>query len=405
MKRILIDGRFIGVGDSIGRYVLELLREILKIDQENQYTLLIRPEGRKAIFDHFSNAEILNDQLMKNGKCEMKNSKSANLQIQVLDIPHYTFAEQTQLLKYLNEKQFDLVHFSQFNHPIRYKGRFVTTIHDLILLEKLSVRNLPKQLAFRKAMADAVCRSKKVIAISEYVKRAIVDNFDVFADKIRVIYHGMDHTMFNLESKAKSQKLKDFKEANKIEGDYLLYTGAWKKHKNLKRLFEAFEEVKSRKLKAESIQLVLVGKIDHNEPGILAEIDRINNEAMKQFRNVAIIPVGAKYGEELAIAYAGALVYVIPSLAEGFGWPPLEAMACGTPVVASNASVIPEILGDAAHYFDPLNTEDIAKAIEKIVTDKSLYQELIQRGLARADRYHWEKAAVETLSIYRESLG
>jgi glycosyltransferase involved in cell wall biosynthesis len=379
-NRILIDGRFIGVGDSIARYVLEMLDGILKIDDKNEYTLLIRPVGRPKLSAY---PELL---------------KAKNLKVVELDIPHYSISEQTKLIKYLNTEKFDLVHFTQFNHPVAYRGKFVTTIHDLTLVGHLHYFNLLKQLAYNTVMKDAAKRSAKVIAISQYTKDDIIEFFHIKDDQIRVIYHGIDHARFNNKIENRVERVAKFKKDNEIAGDYLLYTGMWKKHKNLKRLFEAYEQYLLKS--GSKLQLVMVGAIDEKEPEILAEIDRIN----AKFDKKMILTVGPRYGDELVTAYAGALFYVIPSLSEGFGWPPLEAMACGVPVIASKESCIPEILGDAPIYFNPYEIKEIKEVIEKVAVDASLRAELAKKGLGQVKKYDWEKTAKETLEVYEEAL-
>jgi glycosyltransferase involved in cell wall biosynthesis len=379
-NRILIDGRFIGVGDSIARYVLEMLDGILKIDDKNEYTLLIRPVGRPKLSAY---PELL---------------KAKNLKVVELDIQHYSISEQTKLIKYLNAEKFDLVHFTQFNHPVAYRGKFVTTIHDLTLVGHLHYFNLLKQLAYNTVMKDAAKRSAKVIAISQYTKDDIIEFFHIKDDQIRVIYHGIDHARFNNKIENRVERVAKFKKDNEIAGDYLLYTGMWKKHKNLKRLFEAYEQYLLKS--GSKLQLVMVGAIDEKEPQILAEIDRIN----AKFDKKMILTVGPRYGDELVTAYAGALFYVIPSLSEGFGWPPLEAMACGVPVIASKESCIPEILGDAPIYFNPYEVKEIKDAIEKVAGDADLRAVLIKKGLKQVEKYDWEKTAKETLEVYEEAL-
>jgi|GEM_PF-424895 len=407
-NRILIDGRFIGVGDSIARYVLEMLDGILKIDDKNEYTLLIRPVGRPKLSAY---PELL---------------KAKNLKVVELDIPHYSISEQTKLIKYLNTEKFDLVHFTQFNHPVAYRGKFVTTIHDLTLVGHLHYFNLLKQLAYNTVMKDAAKRSAKVIAISQYTKDDIIEFFHIKDDQLRVIYHGIDHTRFNNKIENRVERVAKFKKDNEIAGRYILYTGMWKKHKNLKRLFEAYEQYLSgchlesqRKISGDSspfakatedrsvprndkgeLQLVMVGAIDEKEPEILAEIDRIN----AKFDKKMILTVGPRYGDELVTAYAGALFYVIPSLSEGFGWPPLEAMACGVPVIASKESCIPEILGDAPIYFNPYEVKEIKDAIEKVAGDADLRAVLVKKGLEQVKKYDWEKTAKQTLEVYEEAL-
>lgn len=379
-KRILIDGRFIGVGDSIARYVLEMLDGILKIDHENEYTLLIRPLGRPKLDAY---PEL---------------TKAKNLKIVELDIPHYSISEQTKLIKYLNTEKFDLVHFTQFNHPLAYRGKFVTTIHDLTLVGHLHYFNLAKQLAYNTVMKDAAKRSAKVIAISQYTKDDIIEFFHIKDDQIRVIYHGIDHARFNNKIENRVARVENFKKDNKISGDYILYTGMWKKHKNLKRLFEAYEQYLTKS--GSALQLVMVGAIDEKEPEILAEIERIN----AKFDKKMILTVGPRYGDELVTAYAGALFYVIPSLSEGFGWPPLEAMACGVAVIASKESCIPEILGDAPIYFNPYEVREICDAIETVAGDANLRAQLIKKGLQQVKKYDWEKTARQTLEVYKEVL-
>lgn len=428
MSHILIDGRFIGVGESMTRYTLEVLRGILSMDSKNEYTLLIRPVGEKMLGDY---PEIIS---------------TPNLKVDILDILHYSLLEQTKLLQYLNKMNFDLVHFTQFNHPILYKRPFVVTVHDLTMVGYLH-RSRLRGVAFNKVMKSAVFDSKKIITVSKESKKEIVEHYHIDPEKIEVIYNGIDHVAYNSQLATCNSKLRNFKEHYNIKGDYLLYTGAWKKHKNLKRLLEAYEQfisgchlepfdsthglsVVERLDSGSCPQLVLVGKIDDREPEVSAEINRINskysvvsrsprrpgnlqnsgvdnNLAIQQFDNKKsnsqyepIITTGFIEEGELPTAYAGALAYVIPSLNEGFGLPPLEAMACGTPVIASNVSCMPEILGDAAYYFDPYNVDDIVKAIKKIVSDKQTRTKLIKKGLDQAKKYSWDKTARKTLEVY-----
>lgn len=428
MKRILIDGRFIGVGESISRYTLETLKGILKIDKENEYTLLIRPVGEKRIDDY---PEIIN---------------APNLKIDILDIPHYSVAEQTKLLKYLNQNKYDLVHFTQFNHPVLYRGNFVVTIHDLTLVGHLHYHNLAKKIAYNMVMKHAATKSKKVIAISQNCMDDVVEYFGIKKDKFKVIYHGIDHANYNTSIQDSGFRIQQFKEKYGIKGDYILYTGMWKKHKNLIRMFKAFEKyvmelssvndqlsingqlssnqletdsckvTENCKLKTENCvtQLVLTGKVDKNEPEVIAEMERINKSVVRRQSSVEsqnhqpqatndqlIITTGFILENELPIAYAGASLYIIPSLSEGFGWPPLEAMACGTPVISSNISCMPEILGDAPCYVDPYDINDIAKAISEVLSDNELRANLVRKGLERVKLYDWNKTACETFLVYK----
>jgi len=384
MKRILIDGRFIGVGESMTRYVLEFFSRVLELDLKNKYTFLIRPQGEK---------ELKRYPIFKQAK---------NLKIEYLDVAHYSLKEQTKFLSYLKEKQFDLVHFIQFNHPVFYRGRFVTTIHDLTLIGHLHYFNFFKQLAFNLVMRDAAKRSERIIAISKTTRDDIIDYYQIPKERFAIIYESVDHVRFNAKIIEQQPKIKAFKDKYHIDGDYILYTGMWKKHKNLQRLFTAFFGYKKRT--KNPIKLVLTGKIDKKEPEVIARIEEINKAFLPGFKDNSIITTGFIEEDELPIAYAGALSYVIPSLSEGFGLPPLEAMACGTPVIASKESCIPEILGNAPLYFDPYDEKDIEKAIEKVSEDKKLQSDLAKRGYEQVKKYDWRKTAQETLKVYEDVL-
>lgn len=423
-KRILIDGRFVGVGDSQTRYVLELVKGILALDHTNSYTLLLRPAGIKDA-EKFLKLEIpfanWDDDSEPKIKYKSLKTKRPNLHLQILDIPHYTLSEQTKLLKYLNEKKFDLVHFTQFNHPVRYSGKYVITIQDLTLVGHLHRQNMIKRVAFNAVMKSAAKDSTKIIAISKTTMEDVISYYNVPKEKFDIIYHGVDHKNFNMNVSSRTNEIKKFKEKYNISEEYILYTGMWKKHKNLIRLLKAYEIFRTQNTD-NRIQLVLVGKIDKKEPEVITEINKINfkiaqllncsiakkqgpaAKTIQQFSNEAIITTGFIPEDQLPIAYAGAFTYVIPSLSEGFGWPPLEAMACGTPVIASGESCIPEILGDAPLYFDAYNVLDIAEKMKTITTDTELRKDLIKKGLEQVKKYNWEECAEKTLKVYKEML-
>lgn len=414
-KRILIDGRFVGVGDSQTRYVLELVKGILALDHTNSYTLLLRPVGIKNA-EKFLKLEIpfanWDENSESTAKYKSLKTKRPNLHLQILDIPHYTLSEQTKLLKYLNEKKFDLVHFTQFNHPVRYSGKYVITIQDLTLVGHLHRQNVIKRVAFNAVMKSAAKDSTKIIAISKTTMEDVISYYNVPKEKFDIIYHGVDHKNFNMNVSSRTNEIKKFKEKYNISEEYILYTGMWKKHKNLIRLLKAYEIFRTQNTD-NRIQLVLVGKVDKKEPEVTALINRINSSQAvilsdqgesKDLSYKPIITTGFIDESELPIAYAGAFVYCIPSLSEGFGWPPLEAMACGTPVISSRESCIPEILGKAPLYFDAYNIEDIAKKMKTITTDNTLRKELIKKGLEQVKKYNWEETAEKTYKVYKELL-
>ena len=382
-KRILIDGRFIGVGDSIGRYTFGVLKHLLEADRENQYFLLIRPAGIK--------------QVKEQGFWD-----SGRVKVEVQDIAHYSLPEQTKLLIWLNKKPFDLVYFTQFNHPIRYRKPYIITVHDLTTFGYFGYQNPLKVMMFKKVMKSAVVDSKKIISVSKTTKEEILDYYKIDKKKIEVIYPGIDENYIRISKMDQADRVKlgnKFKKHYEIDGEYLLYTGMWKKHKNLGRLLKA-----SLKLST-GIQLVLAGKIDKNEPEIIAEIERINNHPIDAAQSSDPVFVAGFVPEELLpAAYAGALAYTQSSLNEGFGLPPLEAMSCGTPVVAGKISATPEVLGDAALYFDPENVDDMAQKIEELTMNQRLRLDLRKKGLERVKLYPWAENAKKTLKVINEVL-
>lgn len=426
MARILIDGRFVGVGESVSRYTLEILSRIIKLDQENEYTLLICPVGADVFADFFkipaNESEIMDFKSQKNHEklkleklVEKCKAKYKNLELNIINIKHYSLKEQTKLHKYLKEKKFDLVHFTQFNHPVLYKGKFVVTVHDLTMLGHLHRQNRIKRFAFNKVMKAAAKNSAKILTVSKTSKKDIIDYYGTPKDKIVVTYLGVDNK-YNLLVKNENSKIEKFKKRYEIPGEYILYTGMWKRHKNLLRMLEAFEKASAKgEIKDRKIQLVMAGEIDKKEPEVIAKINEINfgisnskflisNENLNSKISKKIIATGFVDEEELPIAYAGASAYIIPSLSEGFGLPPLEAMACGTPVISSKESCMPEILSDAPLYFDPYNTDEMAKAMERIIVDKELRKKMIQKGLEQVQKYSWNDTVGKTLEVYKEVL-
>ena len=272
-----------------------------------------------------------------------------------------------------------------------------------------------KKVGFNVVMKSAVKNSARIITVSNTTKDDVVSIYKADPKKITPIPLGVDDA-YNSRIKNEELRIKKFKEKYGISGDYILYTGMWKRHKNILRMLKAFELVISNRLSVDgsenrgqrtekNLQLVFVGKPDLKEPEVIAEIERINNSlTANSYPLKAILTTGFIDEEELPTAYAGALAYCFPSLSEGFGLTSLEAMACGTPVISSNASCMPEIYGDAAYYFDPLDVDDIAKAIEKISTDEKLRQELSQKGIEQAAKYDWSKTAKETFEVYKKVL-
>jgi len=359
---------------GIGRYSQNLIKNLLSIDHKNRYILFMTDEDAREF--------------------RSLNNKNQNVKIKITNIPHYSIAEQTKLPQIIAKEKCDLVHFLNFNYPVRYKGKFLVTIHDLTLFfypETAKETGPIKRVAFRLVMSRACKNSAKIIAVSKNTKDDIIKYFKTDPDKIVVIPEAADDKVFIEPSKKLIQNLKST--YHFAHFPIILYVGQWRPHKNIVGLIEAFSKLK-KKIPS---KLVIIGKIDPKHKSVQETIDKLNLKS-------DIVMPGFVSNEELAAWYKIASVFVFPSFYEGFGLPGLEAMAAGTPVVASKTSSLPEAYQDAAIYFDPGNSSEIADKIELVLEDDSLRQDLIKKGKAQVAKYSWKRTAEETLKIYKEVI-
>lgn len=341
-----------------------------QIDFDNQYFVFLRREN----WDEFQ-------------------PRSQNFAKVLADVPWYTLREQIQMPRILEKCGLDLAHFPHFNVPVSYKGKFIVTIHDLILFRyptrKASTLSAPayflKKKAYHQVINRAIKKSEKIIAVSEHTKKDILKNFKISPQKILVTCEGVD-----LSEQPPRDTSETILQKYGIIRPYILYVGNAYPHKNLDRLVLAFKEVAKRH---SGLNLVLAGKEDYF-------YKRLKKFVADSHISNVFFP-GHVDETDLPMIYREAKLYVFPSLYEGFGLPPLEAMARNIPVASSNASCLPEILGNAAFFFDPRGISEIAEAIEKVLTDNALRKKLIEVGKKQIQKYSWEKMARETLDIYK----
>src|SRR3989344_9411707 len=362
MERIVIDAR--ESGTSTGRYVDKLIEYLHKLEPEYVITVLTktpRIEFMKAIAPGFEVIE--------------SNYKE------------FSFAEQFSLLRQINSLEPDLVHFSMTQQPVLYKGKAVTTIHDLTTARfNNPVKNWLifkfKQTVYKWVIRRVAKKSKALITISDWVKYDVAQFAKVPPTKINVTYEAADKITDDPEpiSDLKNQK-------------FIMSVGRPQPHKNLKRLIRAYSDVQ---LTHPRLKLVLVGKLDANYQ-LLKDYGR--REAIKGVIFTDFVSEG-----QLRWLYENAQAYVFPSLSEGFGLPGLEALAHGLPLVSSRATCLPEIYKDGAIYFDPKSTSDMAEKIKMVLEDKELASKLRQRGPKVANQYSWEQTAKQTLELYKKVL-
>jgi len=352
-----IDARIIN--SSTGRYVERLLHHLQQVDTTNSYTVLVRKKDEN-----------------------FWRPSSKNFTVAVADFDNYSLAEQIGFKKFLTQLSPDLVHFCMPQQPIGYRGKTVTTFHDLTLVKTYNsdknwlVFHL-KQLVGKWVFKKVARKSDHIIAISEYTKKDLQDFVDIPDEKISVIYEAGETS--NGSSK---QYTLPFKR-------YIMFVGQQSDYKNIQRLGDAHQKLLE---KHPDLGLVLVGKKKAAE---------LKNEAYfnnKGYKNIFFTDFVED--DELNWLYKHTAAYIFPSLMEGFGLPGLEAMAHGAPVVSSNATCLPEVYGDAAEYFNPHDVDDMARTIDAVLTNEERRTELAAAGYERIKKFSWKKMAEETHRIY-----
>ena len=373
-KRIGIDARFYGpVGKGLGRYTQEVVDNLLEIDKVNEYVIFLGREN----FDIF-------------------NTNNPRVKKVLADVKWYTISEQLLMPYYIWREKIDLMHFHHFNIPIFCPTKFVVTIHDLILIKYPSLRATKlspvlykiKNIAYRFALNFAVRRSKKIIAVSEFTKKDILENFSIKPEKVVVTYEGVSKRLLKKENRNKdTAKILD---NYNIQKPYLLYVGNAYPHKNLEWLIDVF----CNELQELKINLVLVGKEDYFYTRLKSQVNELSRN-----NTCNVVFPGYVPDEDLFALFQESLAYVFPSKYEGFGIPPLEAMANGTPVISSNRASMPEILGDSCLYFNPDDKKEFRNLVEKIYSDNSVRDDLRTRVREQIKKYSWIDCAEKTLEV------
>jgi glycosyltransferase involved in cell wall biosynthesis len=303
-----------------------------------------------------------------------------------------------------------LVHFPHFNVPIFWFGKYVVTIHDLIKHKSKGIATTTrsplvywlKHLLYLFTVWSAVKRAAKVITPSNWWKEELIKRYKLPPEKVVVTYEGAEEKFKVQRAKG---KVKEILEKYKIKKPFVIYTGSLYPHKNVERLVEAVKLINQKlrfsnyhtTVRGNYLQLVVVCARNIFYERFTKKIKQMGAE--KYVNLVGFVP-----DEELVRIYQQAEAFVFPSLLEGFGLPGLEAMAVGLPVVASDSSCLPEVYGEAALYFNPLDVEDMATKIQQVISDKGLREKLIKKGFEQVKKYSWEKMAKQTLVVYLQVL-
>ena len=376
-KKILIDARLYGLENAgLGRYTINLIRQLSKQDKTNNYVILLR----KRYFNRLK--------LPKNWK-----------KIEA-DFRHYSITEQIKLPFILYKEKPDLVHFLHFNVAIFYFGRYIVTIHDLLMHHFTGgeVTTLPKplyfirRLGYKIAFSKAIRGSALIITPSKAIRDGIVEEYNVKAKKIVVTYEGVDDQIVK-----KGKGSKKVLDKYKIDRPYFFYVGNAYPHKNLKCAIAATRKVNKRA--KDSIYFVIAGSRGEFKKRLEEKVEAVG-------ANKDVKLVGYVSDEDLSVLMARSLTFVYPSFMEGFGLQGLEAMASETLVLASDIPVFREVYRDTAIYFNPKKADLLADEMIKVI-NMSEYErrELIEKGKSLVKLYSWKDMAKKTIIAYHIVCG
>lgn len=357
--KICLDGRVIGGALSgIPRLALNLIRRLIEFGTDHEFTVIVRPglpEGH----------------LPARGSVRFLESR----------VPPYSLREQYRIPLLLRKVKCDLYHSFTYAAPLLRPCRTILSVYDLIPLE------FPQYVGFVRAtyvrrVTGAVARGCwRIMTISEYSKRSICDRFGVAPEKVFVAPAAVDERFFAEGNSAPCAPERGFR--------YILNVSNKWPHKNAAAVVETLKRIE-RKC---DHKLVFVGQQNRRVIELIAQL-RLTDRVLLQ-ENVS--------DEDLVRWYRGADVFVFPSLSEGFGMTPLEAMACGAPTVSSPAGSLAEVLGDAAVLVNPHDVEGMAEAVLKVLSDEALRRRLVEKGRERARLFRWDDAARKVLAVYREA--
>jgi glycosyltransferase involved in cell wall biosynthesis len=353
---------------GIGTYIRNLLRNLARVDRETEYVLLCQQHDARV-----------GSQLGPNFRSVPEPS------------PNYSLREQIRVPWVLHREAPDVFHAPHYVLPPLVRCRSVVTIHDCIhLMFPQYLRNRAAYVYARASMWSAARQARRILTVSEASKRDIIHFFSVPPEKVVVVYNAIEERFAATPSE---EAIALVRERYQLNHPFVLYVGNIKPHKNLVRLIEAFAEIRQRGF--DQLKLLIIGDEISRLPAL-----RLAVHSHKLHKHVRFL--GYLEDETLASLYRLASVFVFPSLYEGFGLPPLEAMASGTPVVTSNVSSLPEVTGDAAILVDPYSVESIVEGITRVLNDPVLAATLRERGLARAREFSWERSVARTRQVYQE---
>lgn len=356
---------------GLQRYAQQLVKGLAEFDKKNDYILLLNEKA----YDFFY----------------VKQSNFKNIKVKTPPKIHF-FWEQVYLPLHTLFKNFDILHFPVSAPPyFQFSSlKTIVTMHDLTFIIYPETMTKISRLYWTFFMKRGVKTAKKIIADSKSTKDDLIKHYNIPEEKVKVIHAALTR---NFSTSLEASNFQSVKDEYGLPEKYLLYVGTLEPRKNVRRLVQAFHKAKSKKRFIH--KLVITGK----KGWLFSEIF----ETVEKLRlGSEVIFTGFVPDEDLPGIYSGAEIFVFPSLYEGFGLPPLEAMSYGVPVLVSNSSSLPEVVGDAGILVNPEDIDDIANGILRLVEDQNLRNQLKEKGLQQAQKFSLERMAKETLEVYEE---
>jgi glycosyltransferase involved in cell wall biosynthesis len=355
-------------GTGIGTYTYQLVKALYSIDKRNEYRFFWPG-------DEFQNLNPSKDEVF-----------------QSIVLNKDKFWEEVHIPTRVEQEKIDIFHVPQngIGLPKTKRCRQVATVHDLIPYIYPETSSSEYLIIFQNEMPRIMEQCDQIITVSEFSKREIQRYFNLPDEKIAIIYEAAEDIYQPIEK----NKAKNFvKQQYGINSRYILYIGGLSHRKNIIGLILAFWNI--RRDIAEDYKLVIVGKRNRSFKNLIKLIETLKIEDRIIFTDFVPVP-------HLPYLYNAADLFVYPSMYEGFGLPPLEAMACGTPVIASNLTSIPEVTGDAAVLINPHDNNSLAESIEKTLSKPDQLIQMSIEGLEQAKKFSWEKCAQKTLDVYEK---
>ena len=360
---------------GVGRFVQGLVTALVKLDRENQYTLMYSRPERNSSPPRFPTESNV-------------TARSLFLTERLTNILWYKLGIAVPIE--LIGPVADLYYFPDFALPPVRRGRSVITVHDLSFLLVPDCADARLRAHLEKVVPMSVRYADFVTADSENTRSELTALLDVEPNRVAVVYGGVDDQFHPVVDEAQLQSVRT---KYGLFSPFVLYVGTIEPRKNLGRLLRA--HIRLRTKYGSRHQLVVAGGLGWLYQDVLRDIEEIASEH-------EVIFLGRVPDQDLPSLYSLADVFAFPSLYEGFGLPPLEAMACGVPVVCSNTSSLPEVVGDAGVLVSPYDVDALSDALASLLNDPVRRRELADRGVVRARRFTWERSARQLLEVWRQ---